>query len=192
MQKEEIQINEMIVDGFSFEDKDEFVKAEKEYFIIKQIQDNMNLDLGKNAKKVYQKSLQKDTFHTVVGFSFLKQLQDTFQSNPVTKEQELKFIFVPGAKNSSYAGRLMEEKTEKMRYEVEKMKKRSLLYKIIIGFLASLIAVLFFLALTNNNMTYFNEKNKVLDKYSAWEEELKQKEKDLQKREEKLQTEEAR
>ena len=85
----------LTVDGFHFDSAAEYADAKKESETIMHIRAKMNLKNPETALKVYYKLLDRQSFHTVIGICFLKELRDVITSSNMVEAEELKTIHSP-------------------------------------------------------------------------------------------------
>ena len=181
MEKEKWSLN-----GYAFSTKEDFEKAKKEAESIMYIKAHVNMQNSQQVLKLYNKAVDTKMFHTVIGYEFLHQLYTYLIKNKVIEVEYIKNIPVRKQIVDTEVPEDLEaanKKAEQFRllYEdaVEKRKQRN----IIIGFLVFLICLMI-------AMVYFNYKsydeNQILDKYSAWEAELEEREQEIEKKEERL------
>lgn len=178
------------VEGFAFDDREEYNKAKKEAEAIHYIRKNTDFDNIPLVKKMYDKLVEKGTFQTVVGYAFLKEIQQLLKSNSKESGTEPKLIPVRQMiKTVRQEAKLQSEEAKqaeryKELYEKEKTKKTGL--KITIFFLAVAIAGMFLVAQLTPYTVFSNYEEKIVDKYETWQENLEEKEKELNEREKAL------
>ena len=85
----------LTVDGFHFDSAADYANARRESEAIAHIRAKMDIKNPEIALKVYYKLLDRQSFHTVVGICFLKELRDCVTSSNMVDEQELKTIHSP-------------------------------------------------------------------------------------------------
>ena len=64
----------LTVNGFHFDSAAEYAEAKKEFEAIEYICSKMDVNNPETAFKVYYKLLERKNLHTIVGYSFLKEL----------------------------------------------------------------------------------------------------------------------
>lgn len=174
-----------IVDGFSFRNQKDFENAQKEYEAIQRLKERIDINDMNGMLEKYIRMIEKRYFSTPVGLSFLKDMRDYLVSN--IDDKEVPPVYVP-EKNISikttpsvFTGKM--ERLEKENSRLIRLKQKLVIAVITMAFV--IIAMVFMVA-TNKNLGYFNAEEKVLDKYSAWEERLSTWEEELIQREEKI------
>lgn len=70
---------------------------------------------------------------------------------------------------------------------LRKNKDNPIIYKIVIGFLIVIIIAMLFIAMRSDSPNIINYKNKIQNEYADWEQQLREKEKELNDREKSLQ-----
>lgn len=191
-------MDEHIVEGYYFEDIREANKAKKEYFNICKLKGTISFDDIQSIKNLYLKLISKNYFSTPVGLAFLQEIREYISENlgdddlPLIKVAKKDVIKVPDVINEKHP-EISSDKYKKLRSDYSKLKKSKVKLYVAIAALAAVVIGMFYIMATNENIGYFNTEEKILNKYSAWEErlesweeELKQKEDELDLREEKL------
>src|SRR4051794_31176543 len=90
-----INDEQKLVDGFLFSTSKEYGQGKSEYETISYLREKSDLSNPKIVLKLYNKLMDDDTFHTMVGYVFLKELQDIIIAANIIKEEELKKIYIP-------------------------------------------------------------------------------------------------
>lgn len=184
-----------MVDGFCFQNKSVYDRAVKEHTVITSMRKKYKLSEGKTAWMVYQKAVKEEVFTTVVGYSFLKELQETIGASGTMKGKSLAEIPVKleapasgtegaGAaevKVSGSAGWKENPGRYKMLYEGQCLLNRRL--KFIVFALIVLVAALVIIDAKSEYsvFTYFTDyktqmEEELINKYEKWESELKARE----------------
>lgn len=182
--------NKWILNGFSFNSKDAFLQAKKEDEAIDYLKKNSDLTNGKHALKVYNKLIDKDTFHTMVGYFFLEELRRIIIINNVAEKSELKNIQIIDSQNenigSAYAKLQLDKELQYQKENYRKMVIARRNSRIINLFLVVVIIAMFVISIFVKNSEYKKYENTVIDKNATWAEELQQKEDALNAREDQL------
>ena len=192
-----------ILDGYFFENNQEFLKAQKEKEVIEQMKKTMAWNNPSVAYQLYQKILDKNSFTTVIGFQFLQQLRSVILKSGVKREEELLPIKITTMelkdkkqknsnqgnlteKNSSSMSNLQNKQLEKHRQIAEKYKTANRTKNIIITFLILMIVGMLAVSQLTPYSIFTNYEEKIINQYEAWEKELEEREAAVTKREEKL------
>lgn len=175
--------DKLVVDGFIFRSKREFDKAKKEYETIKELKQKMDMNNQENVIEIYNRLVSKRYFQTPVGLTFLHELRVFLKEG----NDNVSVAYVPvvssgGVKNRSEQNRQYMELQKQ--YNKQSMTKNRLILAIV-SMIIVIVGMIFIMA-TNENVGYFNAEEKVLNKYSAWEERLQKWEEELTIREDKL------
>lgn len=165
-----------IVNGYEFATREDYDKAKKEAESIVYIKAHTNMKDKQQILKIYNKASENKMFHTVIGYDFMHQLYLYLIKNEVMGKQYIKTIPVDKTASQRELPEDVEaanKLAEQYRVLYQDSKDKGKLQKIIICFLGGLILLMMV-------MVYFNyrtyDEDAVLDKYSAWEEELKERE----------------
>lgn len=171
-----------MIDGFAFADSLDYREAEKEAEALKYIKANSDLSNIEQMTKLYQMLLERKTLKTVVGFSFLKELRDKILKEGQLEESSLPGILIEKSpkelKVLSGSPKDLEKKHQE-RVDNYRIKLRN--SRIISIFLTGIIIVMLVMAIFSDRTKYADYEKKILNKYSAWEEDLAAREKALQK-----------
>lgn len=183
-----MKLNEYKVEGYSFSDEQDFKEALRDIETIKLIKSKTNLTDVNKVLKLYHKLVEGKSFNSVIGYSFLKELQERILREGIISSDNLPGIPVVKQKSeiSSYAKALQQEKDMKHKVIVENYKIKLRNSRIICAFLVVIIGVMLLISIFSDKTAFVNYENKILDKYSAWEEELKTKEQALKDKEKAL------
>lgn len=175
--------DKLVVDGFIFRSKREFDKAKKEYETIKELKQKIDMNNQENLIELYNRLVSKRYFQTPVGLSFLHELRVFLkESNDNVSVAYVPVVSSGGVKSRSEQNRQYMELQKQ--YNKQSMTKNRLILAIV-SMIIVIVGMIFIMA-TNENVGYFNAEEKVLNKYSAWEERLQKWEEELTIREDKL------
>lgn len=189
--------NKYVVDGYSFSNRNEYEKALKEKEAISYIVANTNMADMKAVLKIYNMSVEKKSFQTIVGLEFVSNMRknlissgivskDTLMNIPVTKTSGNKQV-------SAYADSTAAAKVEKYKRAYENALAGKTIKNMVIVFLVLIIVAMFVITFNSKYsvFTYFTDyetdmENELIDKYQSWTDELDKREKELDKREKAL------
>lgn len=176
------------LEGYLFQNQEEYEKAKKELVVTTYIRSNSNLENTTLSLKAYHKFVEKASFQTVIGYSFLKELQDKIKKDNSIPQNKIPAIPIkevkPEKRKKTGESRFEEAKRAErfqMLYEKEKAKKIST--RIIIGFLICIIMGMLLVAQFTPYSIFTNYEEKIIDKYENWQVELEQREAQLNQRE---------
>ena len=185
--------------GFVFRTKKEAELAQREIEGTKYLR--QKLDMDPNAVfSIYQNLIEQDLFETPVGYCFLKELRDYLLMIPAISNEEVLAIPIryPQTEEEEKKQKKEEQRKERQR-EKEKaknkkeQKKEGKNYKgrcqfFMVTSLILLISVvsMMLLAATSDSVNILNYENKLIDKYSSWEQELEEREQAVKEQEQAL------
>lgn len=83
--------NDRMINGITFSTTEEYLQAKKELAGIAYVKENNDMSNDQTVLALYNKFVQKDVFHTQIGYEFLKSLQERLmRSENVDKSQIVK------------------------------------------------------------------------------------------------------
>ncbi|MGN0151007.1 MAG: hypothetical protein ACI39Q_00915 [Wujia sp.] len=172
------------VDGYIFLDEREYQKAQKEKKIIDDLKKTLNPEKLDSMYLVYNKLLDKKFFSTPVGLGFLHDMREYLTDN--MPDSELAMVPVPKRDTTENTHEHREQASKKDSLKRENDRLQIIKNRLTIAVVALCVIVIgmFFIIITNKNVGYFNAEEKVLNKYSAWQERLESWEEELNEREE--------
>lgn len=176
MSKEKTQGS--LVDGFLFQEEELAEKARHELEGIRYVKGKTNMDKPKLVLQVYDKIIEQELFSTPVGVGYLRDLQEYLYTIPSIPKEDIRPIPVEKIIRQEFvpAGQ-QEQKTSSGKLWI------SLAGNII---LALVVVAMFLIAFSSNHPTILNYEEKLLDKYAPWEQELKERERMVQQKEQEL------
>jgi len=184
--------NKYVIDGYSFSNRNDYDRALKEKETISYIVANTNMADMKAVLKVYNMSVEKKSFQTVIGLEFVNNMRKNLISSGIVSKDVLMDIPVPkifGSKQTP-APANNSNMAEKYKLAYENALAGRTIRNMVIFFLILIIVAM--IVITYNSkysvFTYFTNyeadmENEILDKYESWETELNEREKELEKRE---------
>lgn len=141
----------------------------KELEGIQYIQEKNDMNDMKKVLALYNKLTERELFHTQTGIAFMEQLRERLIASPEIKNQDIR-----GYK-------------EDARKEKENLYKYKYYNSLIINIILAVALILgFFITTNSKNVNILNYENRLIDKYSAWEEQLKERESIVTEREKAL------
>jgi hypothetical protein len=185
-----------LLEGFLFSDDASYEKAKKDSEIIKYLKNKVNMSDPAQVLRLYQQAIEQDLFNTIIGYEFLKKLQDYLLSLDDINDAEV--LPIPQKLTSKdttgeYDNALLRkenvkltEKNKKLSGAVKKYKGKYNVTLTVTIILIVTVCVMFFISLSSNLPTIVNYRTKITDEYSSWQDELDEKEKELDKREQEL------
>ncbi|MGN0154562.1 MAG: hypothetical protein ACI4A3_08925 [Lachnospiraceae bacterium] len=173
----------LIVEGFEFPSYKEAQIALKEQQNIEVIRQKTPLSDPRAVYELYTKLIERNMFKTMVGYSFLYELRHRLIAEFQYDAEELPIVKLPKRMEYDKVGEFNQGVMETKLNRLLILKKRM---SIVIVALLFMIFAMFVIAIVNPNVGYVNTENKILNKYSAWEEELQQREEAVKEKEKEL------
>ena len=176
---------ERVVDGYRFSSDEDVKMAEEELQRVNYISEKLNENDPKSVLLVYNKSVQSGIFTTPVGIDFLKSVQTYLKRNPQINNDEVADIPI----RISYADALILKQNK--RYDSLNVKEKSYRQPYIFSLAVNIVLIImviamFVIAIKADNPNMLNYKTAVLNEYSEWEQELKDREQAVREKESEL------
>lgn len=184
------------VEGYSFESKEIAKLAKKEAEGIKLMRAHINPEDAESVLQLYKKLISNDLFQTVIGYTFLKELQSFLRMSPGIKAEDIPLIPVydkqeDAAHLENYRETLRKNNTQKQDEETNAKLVRyrngfyvSVFFSVV--FVLGIIGMFLIVYFSGNNINIFNYENELINRYEVWEQELDEREKELDQREEEV------
>lgn len=190
--------------GFVFRTKKEAELAQREIEGTKDLRQKLDMENPNAVFSIYQNLIEQDLFETPVGYCFLKELRDYLLMIPAISNEEVLAIPIRYPQTEEEEKKQKkEQKKEEQRKERQRekekaknkkeQKKEGKNYKgrcqfFMVTSLILLISVvsMMLLAATSDNVNILNYENKLIDKYSSWEQELEEREQAVKEQEQAL------
>lgn len=190
--------------GFVFRTKKEAELAQREIEGMKYLRQKLDMENPNAVFSIYQNLIEQDLFETPVGYCFLKELRDYLLMIPAISNEEVLAIPIRYPQTEEEEKKQKkEQKKEEQRKERQRekekaknkkeQKKEGKNYKgrcqfFMVTSLILLISVvsMLLLAATSDNVNILNYENKLIDKYSSWEQELEEREQAVKEQEQAL------
>lgn len=177
---------------YEFSTKVEYQEAKKEQEAVELIMAKSDISDPQNALRLYNKMIARKLFRTHVGYDFLKELRKIITEGGLVPEERLYPLPVvpqkaevvrkePAKDEKSLEEAKKEAQHYKILYEDLKSKKYSSV--IIIIFLVVMLGAMVAITLLSDNTLITDYRNKIENEYSGWQEQLLQKERELDERE---------
>lgn len=173
----------LVVDGFVFPSAQEAQIAIKEQKNIEIIRSRMEDSDEKALYELYTKLMERQMFKTMIGFSFLSELRHRLINEYSYSPEELPTVTLPKRMEYDKVDTINQSVLDTRVEELLLIKKRM---TITIVALVFMVLAMFVIAAVNPNVGYVNTENKILNKYSAWQEDLEQREKAVKEKEAEL------
>lgn len=175
-----------VVEGFSFTSEKEAEQAKKEREGIRYIKEKTNMSNPDMVLQIYNKMVREKMFVTAVGYAYLFDLQEYLRTNPQINDEDILPI---GIVHPTIQESLKEEK-QKHQLQMQEMKKKAAkkpasdaeiqnkykLSLIVNLILAISVVFMFVISATSRHPTILNYEEELINRYSAWEQELTERE----------------
>lgn len=199
------------IGGYIFDDENKAKKAAKELKAVEYILGQIKDSDEKAVLTVYKKLLNQRMFSTEIGMSFLAQLRQNLLDSEVFTPEDIPPVYsleeppkdvTPEEKtedkNSSFDEKVSKAKKEKADKKVvakvtsdsSEIKRLKAINKVLLILcIALLLCVLgmFYVSTTINSPTILDYEEKLIDKYSSWEQDLTEREEAIKEKEQELQ-----
>lgn len=179
-----------IVDTYAFETPTMIEEAKKEEEAIAYIREHTDIANVKNAVSLYRKFNEKPSFHTEIGLGFMRELFEIIAASGTIERKN-----IPPIKVESYNPFRIEpamdpeeegKRNTKAEQALQQVKVRHRNLWIVNAFLIIIIVGMFYVTMTADYSYISDYETKLLDKYASWEEDLTEREKLVQEKEQSL------
>lgn len=179
--KEAEQKKEYIVDGFLFFSEEDAAAARGELKKAKYLHRHLNSQTVETVREMYRKALEDRIFQTPVGLAFVNELRERLIEEGIEEfDIEPIPVYYDVVQNKMREDSAKkEEKEEPPRREMGKL-GISIALNVILGLL---VAGMFYVAMTGNNPNILNYEKVLVNKYAAWEQELREREQTVREKE---------
>lgn len=178
-----------IAGGYLFSSEKDAQLARAEEQKAEYLEERIDYSRPEAILHVYQKSIHERIFRTPVGMAYLKKLQNFLLSQEDIAKEDVE----PIAVYSNYSEELKaqdmaqrERKPKKPKNKID-IKNPALFVSIVLNLLLAIaIGAMFSISLRSDNPNIINYEANLQNKYSAWEQELTQKDQTLREKEKEL------
>ncbi len=184
------EASRIIINGFSFADEAEGRQAAKEAEGVRYIREKVDMDRPEHVLHIYNKVVREELFETVIGFSYLKELQEYLRSIPFIEEDAILDIPVRHTafersirRQEEQAGHRSREGAQKTEVRHADYRVRYRVMRMLCIVLAVCVAGMFVITATSNSPNILNYEQRLIDRYETWENELTERERALSDRE---------
>lgn len=173
----------LTVSGFIFVSAEDAELARQELIKIDYLEKRMNYHLPENILAVYNKVLENKMLRTPPGIEYLNKMRNHLLKTGIDAERiapiPIYHNFAPkisGETTEGIARQRIERRLKKEKTETAKLKSRFQISVAVCLLFAVLISVMFYITLSSDNPNILNYENALLNKYAAWEQELRERE----------------
>lgn len=193
------------VSGFTFENPTLGEEALKEQEAIEYVNKQLDFNDTNKLLTLYNQMIRRRMFHTQVGFSYLKSIQDYLMKSDVdpqdieaipviidynntSPENDNKDISNNNKNNIDKADIKKVDQSENNKFKnrekrliskVNKYQKLAVTFIVISVILVATVVFMFVIANTSSNPTILNYEEVLQNKYSAWEQDLQRREREI-------------
>lgn len=167
--------------GYRFRSEAEYQDAKKELEAIEYIRAKTDLGDVQKVYKLYDKFNGKNTFHTMIGMEFMRELHDILIKSDEIASDKVEGIIVSSYNEMNKIPTLDSNSKETIKIDLLKVRYKNL--KIVTFFLVIVVIAMMIIAMKSEGFSTAKYEKEVQDKYAAWAEELTLKEQELKERE---------
>lgn len=196
--------NDRTIDGFYFETDELYEEAHKEKLAVAYLSKQVDLSDNKQALRLYQQAASQKLFSTVIGLTFLRDIEFRLKKDESIPKDQIMAVTVPLKERppekpsvsisslQSEEGTSKKERQKKDAYpfnektEAGKYRRRFHGAIAFVFILLATIGVMFFITLSSDLPTIVNYRTRLNNEYASWDEELKEREAALDLREKEL------
>lgn len=171
------------VGSYAFAAERDAKLAEQEQQNIDALKGKMNLDHVTELETLYCRLAEKRVFKTPIGYQFMGEFREYLVNDLKLEDEKVPYVPVEVLRGSN---RKQREQMEQLQTENDRLSVSQKKYQIGLWICMVLIVAMIVATVLNPNVGYINTENKILNRYSAWEEELTQREKAVKEKEAEL------
>ncbi|MBO6259745.1 MAG: hypothetical protein J6N47_02850 [Lachnospiraceae bacterium] len=180
--------------AFSYADKVIADDAERELKRIQKLEQQIDYSKPKVVHLLYDKIINSSSLRTPEGLIYMSEMYGFLKAHSTELDHELRgipvemFSGITKTRETEAVNdqQLTEENFNKLRRSLKKEKQESknkiLSHRIVIGFLAAAIVVMFIIAFKSDTPNILNYETALQNKYAAWDAELTEREAELRER----------
>jgi hypothetical protein len=181
----------LMVRGFIFSNPEDAELARQELKNIDYLEQKMNYHMPENILSVYNKVLENKMFKTPLGWDYLHKMQlnmlklgiDPHRIAPIPIFNNFVPKTTPGVVNEGIARQRIERRLKIEKTEAAKMKTRFTSAVYVCLLLGAVIIAMFYITWQSENPTILNYERTLVNKYSEWEQDLKERELEIRAKE---------
>lgn len=176
---------ERMVEGYLFMNEEDAELARQEKKKVEYLKQHINYSSTESVLRIYKKALAERIFKTPVGHDFLKAMREQLLQSGQIAEEEVP----PVVLFTTYNMRMRQSYTPAKQYVKAKEEKKanwpvvSLIANLI---LALAVAAMFMITLKSDNPNILNYEKNLVNRYAAWEQELREREQVVREKEKEL------
>lgn len=175
----------LTVGGYHFKTQEDAGLAKLEQQKIEYIEKRLNYDRPESVLAVYEKAIENRTFQTPVGIKYLEKLHRYLEENEAIDVQ-----IQPIMLDTNFSRRVREQAAParnriKASVKKDKLKNKYRISVCINILLLLMVAAMFYITLKSDNPNVLNYEKAITNKYASWEQELREREKQIKELERK-------
>lgn len=174
--------NELQVDGFLFGSLDDARLAQKEKKQVEYLKTHVDISSPQNMLKLYQKANRERIFRTPIGLNYMQELRNNILAAGMP-EDKLEPIPLYVAFEQRLRAQTSPAKRKIKESQKDEQKKRLRISLMLNVLLAVAIIAMFFITLFSKNPNILNYERTLQNQYSAWEQELDEREQAIREKE---------
>lgn len=181
--------DDLIVGGYFFGSYEDAKQAHKEMKNAQYLNERAGTLNGKQLKALYDKMLDEKVFSTPVGWEYLKYLRNCMEESGIDMNGVrpiplyIKFSEEKDDRDYSHIAKMY---VKPAKGEITRLKERNRLSTILNVIFVILIIAMFVITMNSSSPNIINYKTAITNQYSAWEQELNEREQALKEREAKV------
>ncbi len=176
----------LIVGGYEFLNEEDAQKASMDESKIKLLEARVNASRPNDIKAVYEKAIENKIFKSPIGWEYLMNLRAKLLESGFTQEDLIPIpLNVTFTRHSAFENMAVKQRIKPQKEDTgaDFGKIFSIILNIV---LVILVIVMFVIASKSDSDNIINYKRNITNRYSAWDEELKEREKAVREAEKKL------
>lgn len=175
----------LIICGFRFSSENDAQKAQMDDSKIKLLESRIKASKPSDIKAVYEKALENKIFKTPVGWVYLLGLRKKLLDGGYAEEDIVPIpVEVSFTRHSALEGLNVKQRIKR---ENEDKKDFRNIFSLVLNIaLIIVVIIMFIIAVTSENDNIINYKSNITNRYAAWEQDLKEREKAVRAAEKQL------
>ena len=175
-----------IVGGYDFLSEHDAQKASLDISKIKLLEERVKASKPNDIRAVYEKAIENKIFKSPVGWHYLAKMREKLYECGFTDDELIPIpIPVTLTRHSAFDNLSVKQRIRPENKDNKREFKR--LFPVILNiFLITIVIAMFFIASTSESDNIINYKRNITNRYSAWDQELTEREKEVRKKEKEL------
>ncbi|MCM1087928.1 MAG: hypothetical protein NC419_07200 [Muribaculaceae bacterium] len=178
--------DDLVVEGYRFATMADAETARLDAKRIKNLEDNLDYKKPQNVLMLYHKALENKIFQTPIGFAYLLKMQDHLKRCGIAEEKINPIPLNVTFTNKTEANRSIRRSIAARHPEYRNRFLTSIFLNIL---MAVMIVAMFVIAMDSENPNIINYRQRIVNEYSKWEQELTEREQAVREAERKYQIE---